>query len=225
LYYVANGQKIAILSATEIERSTQYTREATERRSGVLKTLDPEYFVSLIEKAKADSDYVIVFVHWGTEGTLFPDKSQQSLAEQYVQAGADAVIGSHPHRLQGTWYVEGVPVAYSLGNFWFSDATLYTTLAQVVITDDGLTLRYLPCVQEDLTTRLLTEDDEKEEFYQYLAAISGNIGIDEAGNVYDKKSENYSENIIAYDSDTASTPIRALYDNDGYVIDIVGNRR
>jgi poly-gamma-glutamate synthesis protein (capsule biosynthesis protein) len=98
-------------------------------------------------------------------------------------------------------------------------------LAQVVITDDGLTLRYLPCVQEDLTTRLLTEDDEKEEFYQYLAAISGNIGIDEAGNVYDKKSENYSENIIAYDSDTASTPIRALYDNDGYVIDIVGNRR
>jgi poly-gamma-glutamate synthesis protein (capsule biosynthesis protein) len=139
-------------------------------------------------------------------------------------AGADAVIGGHTHRLQGAWFNDGVPIAYSLGNFWFSDATLYTTLAQIVITDDGLSLRYQPCVQENMTTRLLTEEEDKEEFYQYLAAISGNIGIDKAGNVYDKKSEDYPYDEIVYDAAECTTPIRGGSDNEQYQIDIVGNR-
>ena len=42
VYFIANGRKIAIVSATQIERSLNYTREATEERAGVLKTLNPE---------------------------------------------------------------------------------------------------------------------------------------------------------------------------------------
>lgn len=224
VWFVANGKKIAIVSATQIERSKGYTKEATETEAGVLKTLNPDRFVHVIEEAEKTSDYVIAVVHWGTEGNLWPDSSQRHLAEKFAEAGADAIIGGHPHRLQGAGYVKGIPVAYSLGNFWFSDGALYTTLAQVVIAEDGtLSLRYQPCIQKDRKTSLITDDREKEEFYHYLAAISRNIGIDENGNVYDKNAENYPAEQIVYDSDTSTTKIRGAIDNEGNAIDIVGN--
>lgn len=224
VWFVANGKKIAIVSATQIERSRRYTKEATKTEPGVLKTLNPEKFVGVIEEARKKSDYVIAVVHWGTEGTLWPDQSQRDLAEKFSAAGADAIIGGHPHRLQGADYVRGIPVAYSLGNFWFSDGTLYTTLAQIVIAENGkLTLRYQPCIQKELKTSLITDENEKEEFYHYLAAVSGNIGIDEAGNVYDKGAEDYPAGQIVYDSDTSKTKIRGTSDNEGNAIDIVGN--
>lgn len=226
LYYVANGRKIALVSASQIERTVQYTKEATETQAGVLKTLHPERFLRVIAEAAAGSDYVIVLPHWGTEGNLYPDTSQRTLAELFVDAGADAIIGSHPHRLQGISYIGDVPVAYSLGNFWFSDGTLYTTVAQVVIEADGaLHMRFLPCEQRNLVTKLLTEEAQKDGFYNYLAAISMGVGMDAAGNVYDKASEVYPTDAVKYDSDTATTDILGVTDNEGNAIDIVGNRK
>lgn len=226
LYFVANGRKIAVVAASQIERTFQYTKEATETTAGVLKTLHPEKFLQVILKADENSDYVIVLPHWGTEGNLYPDTSQHALAEQYVLAGADAIIGSHPHRMQGIGYIQGVPVAYSLGNFWFSDGTLYTTMAQVVIDEDGeLQMRFLPCEQKNMVTGLLTEQGEKDDFYHYLAAISMNVGMDAAGNVYDKGSETYPAEKIVYDSATSTTDVLGVIDNEGNAIDIVGNRK
>lgn len=226
LYYVVNGRKIAIVSASQIEKTYQYTKEATETGAGVLKTLNPDRFLRVIESADANSDYVIAVPHWGTEGNLYPDASQRMLSESFVRAGADVIIGGHPHRLQGVTYVEGVPVAYSLGNFWFSDGTLYTTVAQVVIADSGeLQLRFLPCEQRNMVTSLLTEQEEKDGFYHYLAAISADIGIDAEGNVYDKGAENYQADEIAYDSESSTTEILGVTDNEGRAIDIVGNRK
>ena len=58
-----------------------------------------------------------------------------------------------------------MPVAYSLGNFWFSTGTLYTTLAKITITEDGaVTLSYVPCIQKGLVTSILTEQDDKDGF-------------------------------------------------------------
>ncbi len=226
LYYIVNGRKVAIVSATQIERSASYTKEATSTEPGVLKTLNPIRFLQVIEDVKTRSDYVIALVHWGTEGNLFPEMSQRRLAERYVEAGADAVIGGHPHRLQGVGYIKGVPVAYSLGNFWFSTGTLYTTVAQVVIGEDGeLRLRFLPCEQRELVTRLLTGEEEREAFYRYLAAISMNVGVDAEGNVYDLQTEDDPAERIRYDSGTSTTDIRGVTDNEGNAIDIVGNRR
>lgn len=226
LYYVVGGRKIAIVSATQIERVTKYTKEATETEPGVLKTLDPERFLQMIRQADANSDYVIAVVHWGTEGSLTPEHSQHLLAQKYADAGADAIIGGHPHRLQGAAYVDGVPVAYSLGNFWFSDGTLYTTLAKVIIEEDGsVTLRYVPCEQRRLVTRILTGQEEVDGFYHYLAAISTDVGIDAQGNVYDKMAADYPADLIVYDSSTSKTKIRGTVDNEGNAIDIVGNRK
>ena len=56
--------------------------------------------MKIVKEAAQNSDYVIAEVHWGTEGMLYPDQSQRHLAEQIAQAGADVIIGGHPHRLQ-----------------------------------------------------------------------------------------------------------------------------
>lgn len=226
LYFVINGRKIAYVSATQIERSAKYTKEATETEAGVLKALDAERFLELVREADAVSDYVIAELHWGTEGSLYPDGLQRKLARQTAQAGADAVIGGHPHRLQGAAFVGDVPVAYSLGNFWFSTGTLYTALAEVTITRDGeLTLSYVPCVQKDLKTELITDSEEKEEFYRYLAAISTDVGIDSEGNVYDISAGSGSAREIVYSSENCATDATGMKDNEGRAIDIVGNLR
>jgi poly-gamma-glutamate capsule biosynthesis protein CapA/YwtB (metallophosphatase superfamily) len=72
-----------------------------------------------IAAAKARADLVIPFFHWGREGKHVPEPYQVSLAHAAVEAGAAAVLGSHPHVLQGFELYRGVPIAYSLGNFVF----------------------------------------------------------------------------------------------------------
>lgn len=186
VYFVANGKKIAIVAATQIERSLNYTKEATDTTPGVLKTLDPEKYVQVIEKARANSDYVIAFVHWGTEGDDRYGADQVNLARRFVAAGADVIIGGHTHCLQGMQYIDGVPVIYSLGNFWFSTSALDTGMSQVVIREDGsLDFRFLPCIQRELTTSLVTEQGEKERIYRYVESISTDIAIDSEGYVTD----------------------------------------
>lgn len=227
-YVVANGKKIGFVSATEIEKYYKYTKEATDTEAGVLKTLDPSIFLSVIQEVDRKCDYVIVYVHWGIEGWNRYSAGQTDLATRFIEAGADAIIGGHPHRLQGVEFIHNVPVAYSLGNFWFSTGTLYTTIAQIEIHSSGaLSIRMIPCIQQNVTTRMLTEETEKAEFYRYLADISKGIIIDAQGKIYDSKTmdENNSEqaeNLFYSGQKYKEWPDDV--DLDGYSIDIVGNR-
>ncbi|MCB9565248.1 MAG: CapA family protein [Kofleriaceae bacterium] len=78
--------------------------------------------VPVIEAAKADHDLVIVVLHWGTQYDDAPSRWQITAAHRFIDAGAAAVIGHHPHVLQGIErYHDGV-IAYSLGNFVFQNA-------------------------------------------------------------------------------------------------------
>ncbi len=65
------------------------------------------------------ADFVVVAFHWGTEGTDAPDPLPRRLARLCIDAGADLVVGHHPHKLQGIEIYQGRPIAYSLGNFAF----------------------------------------------------------------------------------------------------------
>ncbi len=84
VYFIANGRKIAIVAATQIERSYSYTKEATKDSPGVLKTLKPDKFTEVIRKAKSNSDIVIAYPHWGTEGNHSYGADQKELAEAFV---------------------------------------------------------------------------------------------------------------------------------------------
>ncbi len=75
-----------------------------------------------IAQAKADSDFVIVFVHWGTEYAAEPDDFQQKWAQLFLSCQVDAVVGTHPHTLQPCELVRDengheMLLYYSLGNF------------------------------------------------------------------------------------------------------------
>lgn len=168
-YFICNGRKIAIVAATQIERSLNYTKEATEDSPGVLKTLQPDKFVKVIRQAKKNSDCVIAVVHWGTEGDSNYGRDQRSLAKEFVDAGADAVIGGHTHCLQGFEIMDGVPVIYSLGNFWFSSSTQDTGLARVTIDEKGdLELSFIPCIQKNIRTELVTDEAERQRILDFM---------------------------------------------------------
>lgn len=70
-------------------------------------------------KEKEKCQLVFVYYHWGIERQYQANDDQRSLAHFTIDAGADAVIGSHPHVVQGTETYQGKPIVYSLGNFCF----------------------------------------------------------------------------------------------------------
>jgi poly-gamma-glutamate synthesis protein (capsule biosynthesis protein) len=82
------------------------------------------------------TEYVVVNLHWGTEKADFPESSQRAVAHALIDAGANLVVGHHPHVLQGIErYREGV-IAYSLGNLLFggnSRHTYTTALLEVAV--------------------------------------------------------------------------------------------
>ena len=95
---------------------------------------------------------VIVSIHWGEEKATAPNDTQTELAHKAIDAGADLVLGTHPHVLQGIEKYNGKYIAYSLGNFCFGgnnnpadkDTVIYrqtfTFVAGVMQEDDNMTL-------------------------------------------------------------------------------------
>ncbi len=182
-YIKINGMTIAYTGATQIERTANPdTKEATADSPGVLRTLDPTRYLKVIEEADANSDFTIAYVHWGSENTDLVEASQRDLAKKYVAAGADLIIGDHSHCLQGLDYVEGVPVIYSLGNFWFNSKTVDTGYLRVILDKEHAikSVQFVPCVQENCKTRL-AEDDKKKAILDYMQGISNYASIDEDG--------------------------------------------
>lgn len=187
-YFIVNGRKIAIVAATQIERSLNYTKEATETEPGVLKTLQPDKFVKVIEEARAFADYVIAYVHWGTEQNSHFEQDQTRLADAFIEAGVDAIIGGHTHCLQGCEYRNGVPIIYSLGNFWFNSNKLDTGISQLVIHRNGdMDFRFLPCVQKKNQTYLAEEEGEKQRILEKMESLSVGVTFDEDGYIIESE--------------------------------------
>ena len=111
------GLRIAFLGYNEFfPRSF----EADVDRAGVAWSED-EQVVLDIQKARTlhHADIVIPMMHWGWEHDVVASKRQRDLARRMIDAGADAVVGGHPHVIQNTEDYRGKPIIYSLGNFVF----------------------------------------------------------------------------------------------------------
>lgn len=184
VYFIANGIKIAVVSATQIERNAvPDTKEATATSAGVLRCMDPSALLEVIAEAKENSDFVILYIHWGTESQAETDWLQDKQAPVYAQAGVDLIVGDHPHCLQKLDSESGVPVVYSLGNYWFNSKTQNTCLVEVGIKKEGMEyFRFVPCIQENCRTRQL-EGSEKAEVLNYMRGLSPGVSIDDEGYV------------------------------------------
>lgn len=186
LYFIAGDIKIAYVSATQIERlDNPDTKGAADTTPGVFRCWNPDALLEKVKEAKENSDFVIVYIHWGTENTVELDWAQLDQAPKIADAGADLIIGDHPHCLQPIQYVKGVPVVYSLGNFWFNSKELDTCLVKAVIDENGLkSLQFVPALQKNCTTTML-HGEEKRRVLEYMRSISPGIVIDDAGNISD----------------------------------------
>ena len=141
----------------------------------------------IIEEASGQCDYLIAYVHWGTENAKYYEAYQTKIAQEFFDSGADAIIGSHPHVLQGIGYVDGKPVVYSLGDFWFNGKTKYTTIVNLEVTIDGMArLSVLPCIQEGYETHYISDEAGQSAFYDYLRILSPEAMIADDGIVTEK---------------------------------------
>ncbi|RKI84631.1 CapA family protein [bacterium 1xD42-87] len=182
VYYIVGDLKIAFVSATQIERlDTPDTKEATETSPGVFRCWNGARLMETIREAAQNSDFVVAYIHWGTENQAELDWAQLKQAPELIAAGANLVIGDHPHCLQPIGVIQGVPVIYSLGNFWFNSKTLDTGMVEVTIDETGIvSYQFIPCLQSGCKTTLL-QGAEKERVLSYMRSISEGVRIDEDG--------------------------------------------
>ena len=133
--------------------------------------------------------------HWGVEHSTVLEDDQVEFAHQYIDAGADIVIGAHPHILQGVEYYNGKPILYSLGNFWFDGYDIDTVLAEVqvsgVLTVDGklkgdpeVNAFLHPGLQSGVFTAWEEGTDEGARILSELEDISVNVTIGADGVVH-----------------------------------------
>lgn len=133
-----NGWKVAVVGFGGVVPAADWL--ATEDRPGMADGDTAETMAAAVRAADEVADLVIVTVHWGFELETEPRDDDRARARAMIEAGADMIFGHHPHRLQPLEIVDGVPVAWSLGNFvWpnFSVPGSTTAVARVVVSPDG----------------------------------------------------------------------------------------
>lgn len=180
-YYIVHGRKIAYVAATRAEKNIM-TPAAGDDSPGVLRCYDTALAVRTIETAAANSDFVVACIHWGTEYSYTLETAQTDSAWEYIDAGADLIIGAHAHQLQGIEFYDGKAIFYNLGNFWFNSYEIETGLVKAEITPDGgVTYTFLPALQKDCHTTAQMGTDRGSKILETLRKYSINTSIDENG--------------------------------------------
>lgn len=184
------GKKIAILATCRFVVDTQWY--ATNDSPGVLTTYDTTPYFKIIKeeitrlKEEEKCDFVAIYVHFGTEKQNTPNNNQSIIAHGYIDAGADLVIGSHAHTLQGIEFYNGKPIYYNLGNFLFSSYQVDTMIVNISINEDNsCTTSIVPCIAKNYKVES-AQEEEYNRILNYIESISINASIDEYGNVVEK---------------------------------------
>ncbi len=181
-YYVINGYKVAFLSANRSEK-TILTKGADETSEGVFRCYDPQNLINAITLEKTRSDIVIPIIHWGAEGEHRIEDVLKETSKQYIDAGADAIVGHHAHVLQGIEFYNDKPVFYNIGNFIFDNYSREVGVVTFTINSDkSMDYLFLPGLQTNMKTSFL-EGDTKQEWIDKMNGWSINTFIDSEGNV------------------------------------------
>lgn len=178
-----NGMKFGFLAATRVIPVIEWNVD--NRQPGMFAAYDDSQLVECIEEAREKCDFLTVYVHWGIERKEYPEAYQTAIAEHCFEAGADLIIGSHPHVLQGIEFMDGKPVFYSLGNYIFPQTIAKTALIKVEVQTDG-TVSYsmIPAYAQNGKTQM-SEGAEAEALYEYMSEISPRAYVDGTGRIYE----------------------------------------
>ena len=119
-----DGVSVAIFAHCLGPKYLGYVEFAGEKKAGT-NPFEIEKVVKEIEEAKTKYDYVIAMPHWGLEYHIEPIQECIIYAQQMIRAGADAVLGSHPHVVQPCIKYKQGFICFSMGNFLFPDFYMY----------------------------------------------------------------------------------------------------
>lgn len=185
IYELENGIKIGFVSVNEV-----YDQKAVE-----------EFLHNGIETLRQQQvNIILACCHWGNESVYYPESYQTELGRKCIDWGADLVVGSHPHVLQGIDSYNGKYILYSLGNFCFggnrNPKDKNTMIAQAkFILEDGMVageaeMTLIPCTISSVSSRndycpTVAEGDKKTLIIQKLNEYSNGFGVtvDEEGKV------------------------------------------
>jgi len=184
------GYKIAFLAYSFIEDNIP--------NSGYNKIYSEEPILQDIRKIRSDVDLIIISLHWGYEYVPYPSPDQIRIGRKLVDAGADIILGGHPHVTQSYEIYKNRPIFYSLGNFIFDHTYITTTresfIAEITIGDlrDSISVNVIPVIA-------------KGECYQPQLLISPQAEasikrVDTIRSTFEERSlSNYEETIGDYD--------------------------
>jgi poly-gamma-glutamate synthesis protein (capsule biosynthesis protein) len=132
-----DGTVVAVLAASVADQDPTADPTghwaATAESPGIAVALRPDRLLRDVRRSGRRADVVVAYLHWGVQGQRCPSADQRSLAARVVRAGADLVVGSHAHRLQGDGRLGRGYVAYGLGNYaWYSPGTAATARTGVL---------------------------------------------------------------------------------------------
>lgn len=134
-----NGRKITIFNYMDSDNFKEYSQEvipmANDTHPGYSAYNKEIAQKDIAEAKKNGSDFVLVYAHYGNEYSRSPNEMQVNISHEVIDAGADAVLGSHPHVTQGIEMYKGKPIFYSLGNFIFDQSNTVTHRAYFVEID------------------------------------------------------------------------------------------
>ena len=180
----ARQRRFGFLAASRVIPEVDWNVE--NRQPGILCTYDSALLCQAIEEAKKQCDFLTVYVHWGIEKSNTPEEYQRQLAYQYIDAGADLVIGAHPHVLQGIEYYNDKPIVYSLGNYIFNQEIISTVLLRVRVTlQNEVVLKIIPAYASGALTQEMDTDAAAELFLQ-IEDLSFDVMVDADGTVWPK---------------------------------------
>src|SRR5690554_4574548 len=180
-----NGVRVAFLAYTRIGPGMTYTRvpqhwAATVDLPGVAEARS-DFIRMDVARAKAEADLVFVSFHWGNEYVHYPTDQQKAWGKIALAAGADLVLGHHPHVLQGIEFGEDGEVGkkgiivYSLGNFVFDQITFnrrQSMILKAAFTQDGICQLCPVPVLITAEQPSLAEGSVKHDILRLLAKIS-----------------------------------------------------
>jgi len=139
---------------------------------------------NVIADEKKAGNIVLIFPHWGSEYEITHNQSQESVAHSWIDAGADIVIGSHPHVVQDAEIYQGKPVFYSLGNLifdqTFSTPTQEGLIIKGALVENYLTLELLPTKIVNYQVELKTGEEKQKVIDKFKTELSNVTWIDDS---------------------------------------------
>jgi poly-gamma-glutamate synthesis protein (capsule biosynthesis protein) len=128
--------------------------------------------IEQIRQCREKADKVVLSVHWGDELIEYPGLRQRKLAAEFEKAGADIIMGHHPHVYQGLDKIRTMLIAYSLGNFifdGFSKASGWSIIWSVIVrSDETVISEAIPIIRDNHFRPQLAKGSQKVELTQEI---------------------------------------------------------